>query len=113
MALNAGSLSITGSQFHGNGFDVSALAQGGPQATLVLAGNIFSRTPGVPYTRPTIDLADGRMIATGNFASDKGAGIGTFIRVAKDDAYNRIVGNSSPGWTNALPRQRQGTYLFD
>ena len=111
--LNGGSLSIMGSQLHGNGFDVSTIAQISSQSTLVLTGNIFSRTPGVPYAHPTIDLVDGRMIANGNFATDKGAGIGTFLHVTKDDAFNRIVGNSSPGWANTLPRQRQGTYLFD
>ena len=78
-----------------------------------LTGNIFNRSSGAPYRRPTVDIFEGRIIAVGNYATDKGAGIGTFLRVVKDDAFNRIVGNSSPGWAIELPQQRQGTYLFN
>ena len=113
LALSAGILSVTGTQFQGNGFDINLIGQSGAQSVLTLTGNIFCRAPGMLYKRATIDLAEGRTIALGNYATDKGAGAGTFLRVGKDDAFNKIVGNSSPGWLNVLPRQRQGTYLFD
>ena len=111
ISLSGGSLTITGTHFQSNSFDVTSVGQ--TNAALILNSNVFARAPNIPYQKPTIEHEDGRIVAVGNYATDKGVRPGVFIRIGKDDAFNKILGNSSPGWTYLLPRQRLGTYALD
>lgn len=95
--------------------DVSHLTMAngaGGGAIVTLQGNHFIRAAGGAYTRSTIVVASGRLVAMGNYTSDKGGGTGSFFVVASDD-WHRIIGNDSVGWPNSFPTPSSGVYLYN
>lgn len=70
--------------------------------TTILVGNQFQLPSGSTETKPVITVGAGRLTASGNRATDKGAGAGTFISITSDD-YHNITGNTGVGWTYSHP----------
>ena len=55
----------------------------------------------------------GRLTAIGNTMGDYGTGGGTFIAIGGEN-YNRIIGNSAPGWGYSFPSSPTvGVYQFN
>ena len=73
----------------------------------VFSNNLTFRANGVSssspsnYTTPFI-YSTGRLTAIGNIMGDPVNSSGTFIRL-DDDGQNRVIGNSSTGWTYICP----------
>jgi hypothetical protein len=112
ISAHGGTLTVSASQFNSLAFDVTAIDQ--TESVMTLLGNRFNRAPNQSYSNPTIRLRGvGRTTAIGNYASDKGTGSGIFVSVANDNPFNRLIGNSSPGWPAYAPSGQKGIYLFN
>jgi hypothetical protein len=111
--MSGGALSISASQFNTLAFDATSIDQSGG-GVMTLLGNRFNRAPHQSYKNATISLRGiSRTIAIGNYTPDKGIGPGVFINVGNDNPFNRLIGNSSPGWPVYVPSSSKGVYLFN
>lgn len=103
------SISIVGGRFDTGNFDVSSFAIS--SANAVISGSTFDRAAGTAYAQPTVSInTGGRLTASCNRATDKGAGAGVFMAFTADD-YHNITGNTSPGWTYVKPTFTTGVFV--
>jgi hypothetical protein len=122
--FTGGLQSITGSEWNVGRYDAAVIianclgesnapAVNGLSATscrITLSGNTVERDPSIRFQHPWLDSLNAEVvIATGNSVTATSQG-GPFIKIANDTPGNRVIGNSSPGWTNyvaniAMPNQ--------
>jgi hypothetical protein len=104
-------LVVNNSHFQTNGADTSCVSVLGSGHTAIVSGSYFETVPHISQSNAVIYVQGGgnRLTATGNQCRDKGAGTGTFIKVAQDD-FHRVVGNTAPGWANSFPAAGSAYY---
>ncbi len=111
--LQAGALTISSSLLASASSDITYIDQSGGSVSS-LVGNRFDKTPRISYRRPVVRLrGTGRTTAIGNYISDKLGGVGVFFSVENDGPFNKLIGNTSPGWPPYSPVKPLGTYAFN